>query len=308
MWHIRLALTKVMVTVSGLLTGQFGVPSGAAEPEIVTWTGNTTEWNQRLGVTLMRLACNLEPGACLQRLRDAAKAQEVTRWAIAISGDAAKVAKDALEYSERSLAEEWLVDIDIDDFVGAMKSWHLGTVGDANQTLATVIRNVKRNNPRLRFGITLYEDELDSQILAAILPETRARVDRVSLYLHYRSNANLYRRYVAEVQQLFPRAAIWAGSYAYDRIGYLPCAESDTRSCTVDEEIKLYRDALMIQLDLMREGVVAGIEFYPGHFGLEEQWSGWRKSRICRSERIRECIDTTRHMRDVAVKALQQRR
>jgi hypothetical protein len=296
------------MTLSSLLAGQSSNPSSAAEQEIVTWSGNTPEWNQRLGVTLMRMGCNLEPGACLQRLRDAAKTQQVTRWAIAISGDAAKVAMDALEYSERSLAEEWLVQIDIDDFVDTMKSWHLGTVGGANQVLATVIRNVKRSNPRLRFGITLYEDELDSLILAAILPGTRARVDRVSLYLHYRSNAMLYRRYVAEVQQLFPRAAIWAGSYAYDRIDYLPCAESGARSCSVDEEIELYRESLRIQLALLSEGTVSGIEFYPGFFGLEEQWSGWSQSRICRAGRIHGCLESTRQMRDIAETALEEHR
>ena len=296
-----------LMALSGFLAGFRPIPCNAAGPEIVTWAGNTPEWNQRLGVTLMRQGCDLEPAACLRRLDDAAKAQRVTRWALAVKGDAAKVERDALDYSERSLTDGRLIEVDIDDFLGAMKSWHLSTVGRANRAVSTITRNVKLKNPRLRFGITLYEDELDSKILAWIPSETRARVDRVSLYLHYRGNAKAYPGHVAEVRRLFPRAAIWAGSYAYDRIDYVPCEETGTRSCSVDEEIELYRESLAIQLDLLREETIAGIEFYPGFFGLEEKWTGWSNPRICRAERIRECVETTRRMRAIAATALRER-
>jgi hypothetical protein len=297
-----------MMVVSGSLTAQPGGRSSATEPEIVTWNGNTLEWNQRLGVTMLRMGCSLAPSTCLQRLRVAAQTQEIARWAIAIKGDAAKLESDALEYSERSLDEGRLIEIDIDDFVGVVQGWRFTALRSTNEVLAAVIRNVKVRNPRLLFGITLYEDELDSQTLMSIPSETRSRIDRVSLYLHYRGNAKMYRRYATKVQQLFPGAAIRAGSYAYDRIDYLPCAESGTRSCSVAEEIELYRESLMTQLALMREGTVIGIEFYPGFFGIEEQWSGWVQSRICRPGRTLACVETTRRMRVIAATALEERR
>jgi len=283
-----------------------GLPAYAAVgPEIVTWVGNDPGWNDRLGVTLMRQGCDLAPIDCLRRLTVAAKAQQVSRWAVAVKRDATKWPDEALEYSQRSLTEPLLVEIDIDDFLSAMKTWHVSTLGRANQVLEAVTRNVKHHNARLRFGITLYEDELDSQLIAWIPTETRGRVDRVSLYLHYRANAANYARYLADARRLFPGADIWAGSYAYDRIDYLPCDQSRRRRCSVDEEIALYRESLRIQIGLLRDGSLAGIEFYPGFFGLEDQWQGWGNVRICRPERRRECVENTRRMRAIAAEELE---
>jgi hypothetical protein len=276
----------------------------AATPEIATWAANAPEWNERLGVTLMRQGCDSGPSACLKRMRDAAQAQQISRWAIAVVRSADQLPAEALEYSRLSLSEPRLVEVDIDDFLSALKSWHGNKLGRGNEVLAGIARNLKHHNPRLRFGVTLYEDELDSRFLNWIPTETRDRVDRVILYLHYRANANEYTRYVATAKRLFPRAKVFAGSYAYDRIDYLPCAESNDRQCGKDEELDFFRESLDIQLGLLRSGELAGIEFYPGFFGREDKWNGWAVERICRPLRRPECIENTRRMRRIVADEL----
>jgi hypothetical protein len=272
-------------------------PSRADSPEIVTWVANEPTWNQLLGVTLLRQGCSATPDECLERIRASSRAQRIDRFALAVKRDAGKWPVEALEYSRRSLVEPLLVEVDIDDFASTLKRWDTGTRGQGNRILAEITQNLKRHNPRLRFGVTLYEDELDSPFIAWIPLETRARVDRVSLFLHYRANSVNFAKYVAQAKELFPRAAIWAGSYAYDRIDYLPCASKGSRPCAAIEEIGLFRDSLRLQLDMLRAGSIAGIEFYPGFFGREAAWYGWNNPRICRPERRRECVENTRQMR-----------
>jgi hypothetical protein len=282
------------------------LPAAAApiDRELVTWSGNTIESNDRLGVTLMRAGCELPPIDCIRRIRSVATTQRVSRWSIALKRPAGQIGNDARLLSELSLQEPLLVQVDLDDFVRTMKSWHLTTAGRANGLLEDVARNIKLRNRRLQFGITLYEDEIGSPIIVLIPETTRGLVDRVSLYLHYRRNAEGVAEYVARVRQLFPNAAIWAGSYAYDRIDYLPCEQGGTRPCTDAEEIDLYLLSLESQLRLLKGGAVSGLEFYPGFFGIEDKWPGWSNRRICRPDRIEACIRNTRRMRELAVSAL----
>jgi len=281
--------------------------SATAAPEIVSWVANAPEWNKRLGITLMRQGCDAVPSDCLQRMRASAKAQQISHWALAVKRDPDRWPDEALEYSRLSLDEPLLVEVDIDDFLGALKTWQAGTLGRGNRVLGDVTHNLKRHNPRLRFGVTLYEDELDSPLIAWIPAKTRERVDRVSLYLHYRANARDYARYVADARRLFPRADIWAGSYAYDRIDYLPCEQTGSRPCSPQEERDLFRASLHTQLDLLRAGAVKGIEFYPGYFGWEDKWYGWSIERICRPERRLACIQNTQLLRNIVVDEFQRR-
>ena len=95
-----------------------------------------------------------------------------------------------------------------------------------NTVLGRAIRSLKTHNPRLRFDITLYEDDLDGPSLRALPDAVRLGVDRVSLYLHYRAAGPDYAGFAAAARQLFPHAQILAGVYAYDRIDYLPCAST----------------------------------------------------------------------------------
>jgi hypothetical protein len=283
-----------LLAIAILATGQ---PAAGKAAEIATWATNAPEWNARLGVTHMRQGCSLDPADCLRNIRVSAKSQQINHWMLAVKCDVSRWPDTALEYSRRSLTEPLLVEVGIDDFVSTLKSWHLSTLGRANTVLDQVTQNVKQQNPRLRFGITLYVDELDSLLLTSVPVETRKRVDRVALYLHFRADGGNYAAYVVKARRLFPRAAIWAGSYAYDRIDYLPCAQSDSRPCTQQEEMSLFRTSLRDQLKLMQSGELTGIEFYPGLFGREDQWHGWRTERICRPARTKDCIENTRRMR-----------
>jgi hypothetical protein len=282
------------------------IAAGGQPVEIVSWASNAPEWNRRLGVTMLRRGCSSAPAACLGQIRQAAAQQNVERWTIAVKGDRRTMLAYAVEYSRLSLSEVRLVQVDIDDFVALMKRWNLETIGSAGEAFAEFARNVKSANPDLGLGITLYEDELDSRVLQGLSAAARAEVDRVSLYLHYRANAGGFPRYVDRVKELFPRAAIWAGSYAYDRTDYLPCAQGDRQPCSSVEEESHFRASLEIQLDLLRSGKVAGIEFYPGAFGLEEHWHGWDKPRICQAERRDACIELTRRMRQFVCDSLEK--
>jgi len=305
--HQTRSAAKAATVVAALVNISCTVTAADSRPEIVTWADNTPEWNERLGVTLMRQGCSSSPDKCVQWMRASAEAQKVSRWALSVGQEPSSWPATALEYSRLSLLDPVLVEVDIDDFVGALKAWNVTTDGRADAVLADVSRNLKHYNPRLRFGVTIYEDELASPILAEIPIETRERVDRVSLYLHYRGNARKYASYVAQTRLLFSRAEIWAGSYAYDRISYLPCIQSDSRPCTEEEEIGLFRSSLQIQTELLRDGTIAGIEFYPGFFGKEEQWYGWDRKPICPPDRRQRCIDITRRMRQIVAEEFQRK-
>jgi hypothetical protein len=295
-----------LAAVTAALVGTIFAAGLAHPAEIVSWATNTPAWNQQLGVTMMRQGCSSAPVACLGYVRQAAVQQNVERWTIAVKGDLTTMLAYAAEYSRLSMADASLVQVDIDDFVALLKRWNLETVGSAAEVFSEFSRSVKSANPDLGLGITLYEDELDSRVLQGLSEAARAQVDRVSLYLHYRANAEGYPRYVDRVKELFPRAAIWAGSYAYDRTDYLPCAQDSRRPCSMDEELRLFQQSLGIQLELLSEGKIAGIEFYPGHFGLEREWHGWAKPRICQAERREACIAMTRRMRQFVCDSLEK--
>lgn len=280
--------------------------SGAAT-EIVSWAGNTREWNQRLGVTLVRMGCSSSPSECLRRIETLAVSEGVDRWTISVKGPGRLVDQFAAEYSRLSLTNRRLVGIDIDDFVSTLRTWKTENQGVPAELLVGIARSAKSANDAMQFGVTVYEDQLSSPALLSLPLEARSIVDRVSLYLHYRENAGNYADYVGRSRQLFPNAVIWAGSYAYDRVDYLPCGEGHFRHCTEEQEKRLFRESLEIQIGLMQDGKVAAIEFYPGFFGRESEWHGWSKPRICAASRRSACVETTRIMRTVAADLLDRR-
>lgn len=252
-----------------------------------------------------RQACSLRAGECVRSITAAANSQHIDKWALAIKVGPTDAPSEALEYSLQSTLETRLVEVDIDDFVATMREWNRQTSSDANALLGDVIGNLKSRNTALKFGITLYEDDLGSNIVTALNETTRARVDRVVFYLHYRRNIANYETYLRATRALFPNAAIWAGSYAYDRIDYLPCQQGVPVACSSADELALFNVTIITQIRLMRANEIAGIEFYPGYFGIEDQWIGWKNRRICKADRIWQCVFLTRQMRQSALKALQ---
>lgn len=274
---------------------------------IVTWSPNTLEWNERLGVEEVRLGCSSEPAACLESLRRIAREQHTDRLTLAITADPLVVAEYASRYSEASLAEPRLVGIGIDDFFSAYLEWAGEPDVDELKLFERVVANAKSHNPELEFGLTLYEDELDSELLsaAAIPLSLRQQIDRVSLFLHFAANGPGYRDYVDAVRLMFPNAHIHGGVYAYDRIDYLPCAERKKRKCSRRKQRTLFKETIEQQVAMLETGELDGLEFYPGHFGSEATWKGWANPDICRASRREDCVANTRELREIAVRRLE---
>jgi hypothetical protein len=316
---VTMALANVMpeswrnlvVLVSMLVCA---APTSVAQPKfnIVSWVGSTPDKNRELGVTELRLACSNEPKACLGGVVRHTRQNDVHRVVLALPGTSERILEYAREYAIASRTDESISGLGIDDFVRTIRHWrdkprHFSSVA---HTMERVLSVVDSANQELPFGVTIYEDELDSALLRdRILPDKlRRRIHRVSLYLHYRQNAARYAEYVREVNRLFPRAEIYAGVYAYDRIDYIPCSQGARRKCTSEEELNLFEQAFNEQLGLLVKGHVKGLEFYPGWFGVEDQWYGWNTEKLCARDRRSECVRNTVRMREVVVRRLQELR
>ena len=251
-----------------------------------------------------------DPQGCVRDASEAAKLQGLQSIFLSMFEDPSRTLNDAREYSRLSLSRPFLSEVGFDDFTARYaKLFSLAGSApkfDPRTWLRAVVRNVKSANNKLSFGITLYEDELDSPYLRSPkLPIDVSRsVDYIHLFLHYRADAPQYEADVQRAKTLFPGAKVIAGLYAYDRVNYIPCATSSERPCTSGEELRLYNDAVTIAARLLKEGRVAGIEFYPGFFGKEDEWSGWRHRDYCLPERISECVENTRTMRESTVQIL----
>jgi hypothetical protein len=272
---------------------------------IMTWGENTAEWNQKLGRTGMRLGCSMQPADCAKYIRQAAASQDVDHISVSFGRD--EDTPDVLEnyaaqYSSMSRSVPQFTEISLDDFVRRYKHVYMER---KQYQLAKVISLAKSVNKGLKFGITLYEDELKEPALSDMGP-ARNDIDTVYLYLHYRKSAPNFERYVSETRQWFPHAQIIAGSYALDREDYLPCAERGFFHCSDDEELQGYRNSIEKEAQLLKNGLVDGLEFWPGNFGMEDQWDGWEHPRWCRPDRRKACIANTKKMRQIAAEALQQ--
>jgi hypothetical protein len=282
---------------------------GGVTGTVSTYGTNTLAWNELLNLSTIRGSCKGSPAICLQSMNRLATAQGVAAITVNIFLDEPLLAADALEYGRLSRAYPVLREIAVDDFVGQYgRLVRNPSVSNPADLLASVVTNVKAASSNLKFGITLYEDEISSPLLQeALLPAgLRAQIDTVHLYLMYRTSAPWFEQYVHAARQIFPRAQIIAGAYAYDRIDYVPCARGGV-PCSNEEEAAFFRQAFEIQADLACNGTVAGVEFYPANFGMEDEWSHWNDSRICSALRRQECIDNTRSLRQAALEILRSR-
>ncbi len=273
---------------------------------IITWASNTKGWNRKLHVSGYRIGCSGNALRCFHRAQVDVKRDEIGQIVISMPLKPQVALRDALEYSALSRSDPFLAAVGFDDFVDRDQHLLLSPDPDIPGFLESIVSNVRRKNRQLKFGITLYEDELGSRFLRPpLLPQSVARsVGYVSLYLHYREDAKAFPVYVQEVRSLFPNARILAGSYAYDRVDYIPCGRTGNDKCTPTQDIALYKESIRIQAKMLRDGKVDGIEFYPGFFGKVAQWPHWREPDICASARRRQCIADTRIMRRAAVAVL----
>jgi hypothetical protein len=290
--HLEIAATENIPTPSGT---------------IYTWAENTPAWNQKLHVSGYRIGCAAgDATPCFTDGLAMAQQGHIKTIIVSMELNPKQSANDALTYSQLSLSYPSLAEVTFDDFVDRYGLMLAKANAPPPSWLLTVIRNVKAKNPHLAFGITLYEDELQSPYLKPpYLPVDDARlVDDVHLYIHYRVDAKDLPSYVQKTRAIFPNAQIIAGSYAYDRVNYIPCAPTSSQLCTPDEDVALYKQSIAVEAQMLNQGSIAGIEFYPGYFGMEKQWQGWHEPDYCNRARLQQCVENTLKMRQAAVVVL----
>jgi hypothetical protein len=273
--------------------------------KVIVWgvESNTPEWNRALGVWGARQGCSGSPSSCVRLAKELAHKYHVKVFLSILLNSGTP--EYAVQYSQLSSSAPDLVEVGFDDFVAAYRKLESNS-SDPKSIIQSTIDNLKSMNPKLKFGASLYEDELespfvqDSKLPAAI----RAKFDYIHLYPHFRKNGVNLSKYIPEVKRRFPNAQIIAGAYAYDRRNYLSCAQNGKSACSVDEEVALFQKAMAIEAGLLKDGTIDAIEFYPGNFGREEQWKGWQNSRACLPGDQNTCIQTTKQLHEIAVKEL----
>ncbi len=190
----------------------------------------------------------------------------------------------------------------VDDFIDQYQNLPVASRADV---LRSVIANLKSSNQALKFGATIYTDQLDESLLqdASLPADVRAQFDNIHLFIHYRMDGPEYASSVAQAEQLFPNARIIAGAYAFDRRAYLPCSAGG-QPCTTQQELDLFNQTITLQVQLLASQQVDSIEFYPGYFGNEAQWDGWTNRRECAPDALSNCITNTQTERQMALTAL----
>ncbi|MGH9793034.1 MAG: hypothetical protein ACRD5W_17640 [Candidatus Acidiferrales bacterium] len=275
--------------------------------KIITWGGNTPEWNRTLGLDAVRMGCSSAPEGCIAAAEMLRRTQRASKVFLAIRLDMTRTLSEAREYSRLSLSHPFLYEVGFDDFVSQCRKQKLATQA-LSLLLREVARELKAENPKLRLGITLYTDQLDSQRfpLARLDERFRRSVDFVHLYSHYRRRSESLPESARHAKRIFPEAEIVAGIYAYDRRDYLPCAQGKSAACSNQEEFELFEQSLREGMAMLQEGEASWLEFYPGAFGLEEKWGGWESPRSCRDGRRKECVQNTKQMRETVRQMMQQ--
>ena len=304
--HIICVPLGWVIVLFALAIGFFSLPRpAAAQDKIITWGGNSPDWDARLPVSALRLGCSSAPQSCLRDVNQEASREHVKAIFLSIPLNAApQTLSDAGQYGPLSQADPTLVEIGFDDFVN--RATKLSMEPSAlNTYLTQIARALKQGNPRLKFGITMYEDELDTAWpKLGLNNDFSGLVDFVHLYPHYRRLSEPFANYVSKTKSIFPNAQIIAGVYAYDRRDYLPCTKGGSTHCSNEEELSQFKDIFQQEVSLLHSGQVAWLEFYPGSFGLEEQWKNWDQPRICSASRRQECIDNTKAMRQTVLQVL----
>jgi hypothetical protein len=294
------------------------VSESSPSTNIYTWNDNTPAWNRKLHVSGYRIGCSSGSQGitdCLGKVQhELDEGQDVRRISIAIlnSGEAPSQAlADALFASQVSLSKPFLAEVSFDDFGDYYHQLFARRGFSPQSWLEKMIGNIKAKNPALRIGITVYTKQLHSDYAyfkPTDLPsKVAASIDTVYLYPSYQDEAkpSWYPAYVRQTKALFPNAEIVGGSPAYDHVDWGFCSDFGKRRYTPAQEIKLLEELIGIQARLVKEGGLSGIEFYPGHFGKESEWGGWKSHCVCHANRVQQCIEDTRTMREYAEKTLQ---
>jgi hypothetical protein len=208
----------------------------------------------------------------------------------------------AAAYSRIARQSQVIKEIGIDDFWSFVSRIKNDRPADY---LEGLIGAVKAHDSGLNFGITVYEDQLGRLETSHRTPMAiRSMVDRVALYMHFRSSVANYDADVKMARRLFPNAKIYAGIYHYDRQDYIGCKRGSKRRCDKSQEWSLYNEAVQVQVGMLKSGAVDGIELYPGRLGKEADLKSWDNPKICAPTRRAECIAVTKRMADALGQAL----
>ena len=275
---------------------------------------STFAWEQQLGINATRISCRVTihntPDTCVDFVKSL-QSPSISKYFLYIQTDPATLPTDMLRYSILTADVPSIASVGIDDFFGYYQTWYT-QMPNAASFVGQVIDNGKTTNKNLKFGITLYENELDSIRNPYIddrhlPPEIKAKFDYIHLFLHYRKNGSNFAAYVAQAQHWFPNAKIIAGVYAYDRIDYFPCAQNDSskKPCTTEEEITYFKIALDTQMQLLKEAKVASLEIFPGYFGAEDKLYGPGTDNLT-CQNVTRCIQNTMTMRDMILSKRRQ--
>jgi hypothetical protein len=265
---------------------------------VITWGGNSPDWNQVLHLSGVRIGCSDAPASCIQQVDQLGASQHVSSVFLAILLNPANVATNAATFGNLALSHPTLAEVGFDDFVSQCEKTHLGP-GELSSLLETVASNLKSRTSRVQFGATIYQDQLVTGELDRLQLSDAARgsVDLVHLFPHYRKERKSVTEYIAEAKRAFPNAKVILGVYAYDRREYLPCSPDIHVACSNEEEIDLFDKVLREDLRIASSGGAVGIEFFPGNFGAEDAWKGWNNPRACKQGERDACVQNTVAMR-----------
>jgi hypothetical protein len=275
-------------------------PSSAAM-KIMVWgaLSNKPEWNRRLNVQASRQGCSSAPTPCVDSLAPII-AGGIHKLFLSIPFNPPQSTDYARQYSALSVSRPWLMEIGYDDFAAQYeKAATANGMLAARKGLQDAIAAVKASNPKLGFGITLYENELASPFLNdTMFPvQLRAQVNYVHFFAGYRLDAPAFASYLPQLRRMFPKARIIGGVYAYDRRDYVPC-QANGEKCTVAQELALFTQGMKIEAQLLRSGQLDWLETTPGYFGREADIPDWKSDpRACQSDRVAQCIATSQELR-----------
>ena len=272
---------------------------------VITWGGNSPEWNRTLHVSGIRIGCSDAPVSCIQQVDQMAASQHVSSVFLGILLKPENVATNAATFGNLALSHPNLAEVGFDDFVSQSERTHLGP-SELSTLVQTFSSNLKSRSAKVQFGVTIYQDQLINGQLdhLQLSDAVRQSVDIVHLFPHYRKERKTVTDYVAEAKRVFPNAKIILGVYAYDRREYLPCAAGIHEACSSADEVNLFDQVFREDLKVASNGGVAGIEFFPGSFGGEDSWKGWNNARACKEGERTACVQNTVAMRDKVREAM----
>jgi hypothetical protein len=282
-----------------------GVPKGKANDQIkiMTWAGTSADWQHQLHVSGLRVGCSGAPQSCMKYVSSIKSPAKAYFLSVLLKPDT--VAYGA-EYSALSRQQSNLQEIGLDDFVSQYWKLYNGGVSDPPSVLNQFIDGIKSVNPKLRFGATIYENDIGGEYLSDkdLPPALRAKFDVVHFFIHYRGDSPKYAEYVAQLKQIFPNAEIAGGLYVYDRISYLPCLPKG-QPCSDQQELANFDDSLNAAMSLAQQGAVSWIELFPGVFGHEADWGDWKNPKLCPG-RLDDCVANTKKMDEAVVAKIKQ--